>query len=232
MDKKKKLIPAVCLVLVCGVVYLGIHYGGQREDRIVLEKVSQEEEGPGAVEEKSDIGDGSDLYETAGTQVSGAPEEEKLLYVHVCGAVVTEGVYTLPDGSRVSDGIIAAGGFADRADTAYHNLAARLTDGQKVYVPTLEETSKLSVPERMLSEENVENSGEPSEVTTSSKKVNLNTAGQEELMTLNGIGESKAKSILQYREKVGPFQSIEELKKVSGIGDAMFERVKDDIVVE
>lgn len=230
MDKKKKLIPAVCLILVCGVVFLGIHYGGQREERIVLENVSQEEEGPGAVEEKSDTRDGSDLSETARPEASGAPEEEKLLCVHICGAVTTEGVYSLPDGSRVADGIAAAGGFTEPADTTYHNLAARLADGQKVYVPTVEETRKLPVTER--TEPAGEWTGEDHSTDTATGKVNLNTADIAELMTLSGIGEAKAKSILQYREKVGLFQSIEELKKVSGIGEAMFERVREEIVVE
>ncbi len=234
MDKKqkKKLIPAVCFVLICGVVYLGIHYGGQRKEQIVLEKVSQGDEQKGTTEDNSDIGIGSDLYETVGSEaeVTGALKEESLLYVHVCGAVITEGVYTLPEGSRVSDGITAAGGFSEQADTAYHNLAARLTDGQKIYVPTMEETRELPVTER--TEPKAEGAGGAYRADAEAKKVNLNTADITELMTLSGIGEAKAESILRYREKVGPFQSIEELKNVSGIGDAMFERVREDIVVE
>lgn len=234
MDKKQKIKPvlAVCFVVLCGVGYLGIRQEGQDKEQIVLEKASEECKTP------TETGDGtakmpqttSEDRETAGASTGGRPGEETLC-VHVCGAVVTEGVYTLRSGSRVADGIAAAGGFSEAADTAYHNLAARLLDGQKVYVPTVEETKELSVPERgALTNGGGAGVSLPGENGT--KKVNLNTADMEELMTLNGIGEAKAKSILQYREKVGPFQSVEELKNVSGIGDAMFERVRESIIVE
>ena len=227
MDKKqkKKRILAVCFVLVCGVVFLGIHYGGQRKEPIVLEKVSQETESTVKAE-----GEGNVEHAGVTLRPEEEPEENVLLCVHICGAVVTEGVYSLPDGSRVADGIAAAGGFTEQADTTYHNLAARLADGQKVYVPTVEETRKLPVTER--TEPAGEWTGEDHSPDTATGKVNLNTADIAELMTLSGIGEAKAKSILQYREKVGLFQSIEELKKVSGIGEAMFERVREEIVVE
>ena len=167
-------------------------------------------------------------------EVQPTEEVNEVLYVHVCGAVEAEGVYSLPAGSRVLDGIAAAGGFCETADTAYHNLASRLSDGQKVYVPTKQETSMLSVTERVAGTEGTPGSEKQSDSgkAAAGEPVNLNTAGLEELMTLSGIGEAKAESILQYREKVGPFQSIEELKNVSGIGDAMFERVKAYIVVE
>lgn len=233
MDKKKKIKPvlAVCFVVLCGVGYLGMRRAGQAGEQIVLEKASEDTRLP------AETGDGTTkapqaqevFGETAG--VPSAETTEKQVYVHVCGAVVSEGVYALRAGSRVSDGIAAAGGFSETADTTYHNLAALLSDGQKVYVPTVEETKALSVPDRTASAED-DGAGEVSSGETGTKKVNLNTAGLQELMTLSGIGEAKAKSILQYREKVGPFRSIEEIKNVSGIGDAMFERVRESIIVE
>ena len=234
MDKKKKWKPvlAVCFVVLCGVGYLGIRGMGQHGEQIVLEKASE------GTELQTEAGDGTTkLSEDVGEEPAKEPQAEvtktpnRQVVVHVCGAVVNEGVYALPAGSRVSEGIAAAGGFSETADTVYHNLAAILSDGQKVYVPTAEETKDLSVPDRTSSGDDVGSGGEPSG-DAGPKKVNLNTAGLEELMTLNGIGEAKAKSILQYREKVGPFQSIEEIKNVSGIGDAMFERVRESIIVE
>lgn len=224
MDKKqkKKAVSAVCFVLVCGAVSLGIHHGTQKKGQIVLEK---------------NVGTGES--EVAG--VTGAPAltegEEcdvsaETMYVHLCGAVGEEGVYILPKGSRLIDGVTAAGGFTAEADTSYHNLAAVLKDGQKVYVPTLAETEELSVEKRMEGSGNEGESEQTSNREETGEKVNINTAGKEELMTLSGIGESKAESILMYREKVGPFQSIEELKNVTGIGDAMFTRIKDNIVTE
>ena len=235
MDKKKIIKPvlAVCFVVLCGAGYLWIRGMGQGKEQIVLEKASedtrlQEEsgDGPGKVPTKT----GGEAAEEPRT-TEAADVRETPVYVHVCGAVVSEGVYALQPGSRVSDGIAAAGGFSETADTTYHNLAALLSDGQKVYVPTVEETKTLSVPERAASSDENEAGGVLSG-ETGTKKVNLNTAGLEELMTLSGIGEAKAKRILQYREKVGPFQSIEEIKNVSGIGDAMFERVRESIIVE
>lgn len=222
MDKKikRKWIPVICFVLICGGTGLLLHYGQQRKRLLVSENASERitpfVESSAPVEEPQKQKDDS-LPDTA----------EQVLYVHMCGAVKEEGVYQLPAGSRLQDGIAAAGGFRSDADTAYHNLAALLKDGQKIYVPTVEETKTFSVEER---------SGVGDALFGTEKKgtqpVNLNTADLEQLMTLSGIGEAKAESILKYREKVGSFQKIEEIMNVSGIGEAMFERIKEDIVAE
>ena len=215
---KRKWIPVICFVLICGVAGLLLHYGQQKKRFLVLENasewVSPPVESPAPVEEHPEQKD-------AGVSEAVKPA----LYVHVCGAVKEEGVYRLPEGSRLLDGIEAAGGFRADADTVYHNLAALLKDGQKIYVPTAEETKSISVEER---------AGE-GDVLSGQKEiqpVNLNTADLEQLMTLRGIGEAKAKDILRYREKVGSFRKIEEIMNVSGIGEAMFERIKEDIVAE
>lgn len=255
MDRKKKIkmVVTVCFVLVCGIGVLGVRYGGQRKEQIVLETqketVEIAEESYEQTEMLSECGEQAESEEGSAEHsdvacgnvtVTEAEPQAADIYVHICGAVKTEGVYCLDAGSRVTDGITAAGGFLETADTAYHNLAARLTDGQKVYVPTKEETEELSTAERLADTGGTNRAGSTSLVSDGAlskqpgtvTKVNLNTAGLEELMTLSGIGQAKAERILQYREKVGLFQSIEELKHVSGIGDAMFERVKEDIVVE
>ncbi len=247
MDKKqrKRRIISVCFVLVCGVVYLGMHLKTHDRGQLVLERQVADKEGVAVIE----VPDGQKT-DTAGVAAAEAPDGQKadsagvasekaatqsgLLYVHVCGAVIAEGVYSLPDGSRLIDGITAAGGFAGDADTTYHNLAELLYDGQKVYIPTREETEGMSVWERekQIEDRTVAGTGLQPENGEVCGKVNINTAEAEELMTLSGIGKAKAESIIQYREKAGPFQSIEELRNVSGIGEAMLERVKDNIVVE
>lgn len=222
MDKKskRKRIFAICFVLVCGAVGLLLHYGQQKKRLLVSEKIPETITPyvQSSVSEKAPAKPKED---------DTAQEEEQVLYVHICGAVKEEGVYRLVVGSRLQDGIAAAGGFRSDADKTYHNLAAPLKDGQKIYVPTVEETRTVSVEER---------TGEVATLFGAEKKgdppVNLNTADLEQLMTLAGIGEAKAESILKYREKIGSFQTIEEIKNVSGIGDAMFERIKDDIVAE
>ncbi len=256
MDKKKKIkmVSTVCFVLICGVVCVYMHYGRQRKEQIVLEQnenvqeyaedaVTGEKETDDAkyVSEAGEIkpdetGSSTGVSEEKSRVPGELPEaaQDAVIYVHICGAVTAEGVYTLPKGSRLTDGVTAAGGFLPEADTAYHNLAAVMSDGQKVYVPTKEETKEVPVSERT---EPVDGGGtektEPDTVNVvQQNKININNADVSELTTLSGIGEAKAKSILQYREKVGAFQSIEELKNVSGIGDAMFERVKEYITVE
>ena len=139
--------------------------------------------------------------------------------MHVCGAVAKEDVYVLPEGSRGIDAIQAAGGFTVEAATAYCNLAEELTDGMRLYIPTKEEVDAGLVP--VVSSQEEQSTG----------IVNINTAEKEKLMTLPGIGESKAENIVKYRSKVGRFQTIEELKNVSGIGEALFESLCDKITV-
>lgn len=239
MDKKRtiKTVLAACFVIACGTLYLVCCSPFSKRDEVVFEKrpdtplpVTGTGEGdvtPSLREET--IRDSGEDHGENGTV---GEEPVTMLYVHICGAVSKEGVYTLPVGSRVTDGIEAAGGFCEDADVTFHNLAALLKDGQKIYVPTREETEALSLQERAEAGDGSLPGTEGSYGTGAEKKVNLNTAGLAELMTLTGIGEAKAESILKYREKVGNFQSVEELMKVSGIGEAMFERIRDDIVVE
>ena len=156
--------------------------------------------------------------EAEGVEVS-EQIREVFIYVHVCGAVVKEDVYILPEGSRGIDAIRAAGGFTQDAVTAYCNLAEVLSDGMRLYIPTQEEIEAGVIPIV---------SGQESQPAL---LVNINTAEKEELMTLPGVGESKAESIVKYRTKVGRFQTIEELMNVSGIGEAVFESLCDKITI-
>ncbi len=145
----------------------------------------------------------------------GTTEQVGDLAVYVCGAVQVPGVYHLEQGSRIVDAITVAGGFDEEADTTSLNQAERLEDGQKLYVPTLEEMQKgNSVPQKVTED-----------------KIDINHATKEQLMTLAGIGPSKAEDILAYREEHGGFQSIEELKQINGIKDGIFDKIKDSITV-
>ena len=138
----------------------------------------------------------------------------RMLYVYICGQVQNPGVYTLPEGSRVYDVITLAGGFTEIAATDYWNQARLLKDGEMIYVPSKEEVKNHPVD------------GGGSSKASDSDKVNINTASKEELMTLPGIGETRASAILAYRQKNGPFSSIEELKEVEGIKEAVFAKIK------
>ena len=141
-------------------------------------------------------------------------QQKKLLYIYVCGQVQNPGVYTLPDGSRMYDVFLLAGGFTKDAATDYWNQARLLKDGEMIYVPSKEE-----VKDHPIDFDGTSKTGE-------SDKININTASKEELMTLPGIGESKAMAILAYRQENGAFSTLEELKKVEGIKDAVFAKIR------
>lgn len=145
------------------------------------------------------------------------------IYVYVCGQIVHPGVYTLPEGSRVCDVFELAGGFTSEAAIDYWNQARLLVDGEMIYVPTAEE-----VKDRQLKGDGT---GSLSVDTENDNKVNINTASKEELMTIPGIGESKALAILLYRQENGPFSSIEEIKNVAGIKDGVYSKMKDYIKI-
>lgn len=156
----------------------------------------------------------------------GVTEEGQDLYVDVKGAVSNPGVYQVTSDMRLMDAIELAGGFLISADQSQINLALKLTDQMVVYVPLIGEEAKEITNETSLSGNLNGSESEEKEGT-----VNINTADAVQLQTLNGIGEKKAEKIIQYREENGSFQSTDELKNVSGIGDKTFEALKDFIVV-
>lgn len=146
--------------------------------------------------------------------------------VFVCGAVVNPDVYILEEGAVVKDALEEAGGFAEGAAREYINLAEPVKDGEKIYFP-YESELEMSVFE--YEEESIsDRSGEG----TATGRININTASMELLETLPGIGESKARSIIEYREEHGDFSNIEEIKNISGIKDGVYDKIKDYICVD
>ncbi len=141
-------------------------------------------------------------------------EEPKEIYVHVCGAVQYADVYVFNEGDRVKDAIAKAGGITEEANLDALNLAAKLIDGQKVYVPKVGE----NIPAEILESSSV---GIP---------VNLNSATCKQLEELPGIGEVIAQRIVDYRTEHGAFESIDGLLEVEGIGSKKFESIKDKVV--
>lgn len=167
-------------------------------------------------------------------------EQTQKIYVHICGAVVNPGVYELDEGSRVFEGIEAAGGFSEDACKDYVNQAGRLNDGERLVIPTIEEIEKAKADgtyqdiwaAQAVSAGTV-TSGE-SEVAASSGLtglVNINTATESELGSISGIGSGKAAAIVKYRQENGNFASIEDIMKVSGIKEGTYEKIKDKITV-
>lgn len=147
-------------------------------------------------------------------------ETEAMIYVYICGAVKRPGVVEVSSGARVFEAIEKAGGMTGEAADYAVNQAALLEDGQQIFVPNREEAAGVIAA----------GTGEGTEARESGK-VNINQAAADELTTLPGIGETRAAGIIEYRESAGGFQDIEEIKNVSGIGDAVFQRIKDKIVI-
>lgn len=163
-------------------------------------------------------------------------EQKQELVVHICGAVEHPGVYLLPQGSRIYQAVEAAGGFRQDAGEDYLNQAQLLFDGMKVYVPTSEEVSEQggSLLQEMGQEGiigAIQGSSSALSGSEDSGLVNINTASEELLCTLSGIGPGKAKSIIAYREQNGAFRSIEEIMNVEGIKEGLFARIRDSITV-
>ena len=175
------------------------------------------------------------------TELSDASSEEtKTLVVHICGAVSAPGVYELPAGSRIIDAVEAGGGFLPEAEEACCNLAEEIVDGCQIYIMTKAESCADGQTEKkagiqtspdsdmQTTDRNVRSN---SATALENGLVNLNTADVAALMTLPGIGESRAKAIISYREQHGAFAKIEDIMKISGIKQAAFSKIKDKITV-
>lgn len=143
-------------------------------------------------------------------------EQIEVCYVYVCGAVVSPGVYELQAGSRVYEAIKSAGGLSEDADLGSINQAEYVTDGQMIKILTVSEA---------------ENGTENGNETASDGLLDINNASVADFMTLPGIGQSKAQSIVQYREQNGAFSSVDEIMKVDGIKEGVFNKIKDCIKV-
>ena len=193
------------LVVIC---LAGVLLTLGRGSGVTIERSDGEE----AAGQEVDASEGSEAAETA------AP----VLVVHVDGCVASPGVYELagPD-LRVNDAVEAAGGLLPEADTSQMNLAAGLSDGQKVLVPArAEEGAAAAAP-----------GGGAASQTDAGSLVNINLATADQLQALSGVGEATARAIVEDREAHGPFSSVEDLMRVSGIGQKKFDKLKGQICV-
>lgn len=170
-------------------------------------------------------------------EISDTPQN---IYVDICGAVTSPGVYELPYGSRVFQAIEQAGGYLPEAAASYLNRARGLSDGQQIYVPTQAEVDSQIIQVTEDGQEatsetapgNNNEEGSAGENTGTDQKINLNTADVSQLTTLTGVGESKALAIIAYREENGPFTSTEDIMSVPGIKEGTYEKIKDKIAIK
>lgn len=191
-----------------------------------LEEIPVREEEVSPEESRTEAEDtrGKEISSESGKSAAGDAESAETVFVYVCGAVNAPGVYEMDPGGRVFEAVRLAGGVTEEAAPELINQARTVSDGERIYVPNRGEAeaygNSAGMPE-----------GEMAGAADGSvgKKININTAGKDELMELNGIGESKAESILRYREEHGRFRSIEELMQIEGIKEGVFNKIKDDI---
>lgn len=247
MDERKKkrikILAAVIFMVAAGICYScgrnqdsgvpgdGIFLSGGQSGLSLLEAGTTSAAGiapadgivpeSGAAAEADAVsGEGAGAADSAAAQSTSAPT----VYVHICGAVERPGVYQVEEGSRVYQVVEEAGGFLEEAAPDYLNMADAVSDGMKLVVPYADELEAgQAYGETGQAAAGVSASGPA--------KININTADKAALMTLKGIGESRAEDIIRYREQNGGFQKIEDIMNVSGIKDASFEKIRDDITV-
>ncbi|MDF2803937.1 MAG: competence protein ComEA helix-hairpin-helix repeat region [Anaerocolumna sp.] len=151
------------------------------------------------------------------------------IYVHICGEVLKPNVYKVTVNTRVYEVIAKAGGLTEAAADSYINQASIVSDGQQIFIPSIEEVAdKLpAAVSNVSANETTENSN-----SNNTGIININIATTEELMTLSGVGQAKAKAIIDYRINIGGFKSIDEIKNIDGIKDAVYNKIKDKITVD
>ena len=155
--------------------------------------------------------------------------EEKNIFVHIAGCVQKEGMLKLSSNSRIADAIEKAGGLTQEADLSDINLAYLLEDGMKIYIPNQNERQENNEKTKNIPKEENTPSMQIQDTNTKQDVININTATQEELDTLPGIGPATAAKIIAYRKEKGKFNNKEEIKEVSGIGEAKYEKMKEYI---
>ena len=168
-----------------------------------------------------------DVYEDTEEEDVPLTESHNKINVYVCGEVITPGVYKVDIEAIKEDAINAAGGFAEGASQEYVNLAERITDGEQIYVPYESELEDLPVYNMQDSSSVSYSNG----VYSSDGRLNINKASKEDLMTLNGIGETRAEAIIAYRDSHGLFNSVDEIMNVSGIKEGVYNNIKDYITL-
>lgn len=150
---------------------------------------------------------------------------ERTIFVHVAGSVSAPGLYELQEGARVNDAIKIAGWFTDEADQTSLNLARTLTDGEQLFVPSKTGESSSVAPNASIS------FGSNSNTSETAPKINVNRASEDDLQSIPGVGPSLAAKIIKDRESNGPFASVDDLTRVTGIGEKKLESMREFITI-
>lgn len=212
-----KVAVLAIIIGVCGILYC-IHKNSNNNNNDITIDISKQNNTEKQILEKE--------TQTQQTNTSEIVKESELatvnqIYVHICGSVNNSGVYMCDINSRLFEVIELAGGFTQEADETYLNLVEKISDGQRIYVPSKEEVLTGNIEN--ISQ--VNNNQAQSNIATS--LININTASKEQLMTLPGIGEAKALDIISYRSTNGNFKNTEDIKNISGIKESAYSKIKD-----
>ena len=211
MGKNKMAVIAICLVFI---VFSGIFY------------IKPGVDGTGDSITSSTEAESTSMPESGslkGKQAESTHMPPDIIAVYICGAVKHPGVYSLESGQRLCDAVNAAGGFKKTAARLSVNLAMLLSDGEQVIIPTKKQVASYNKTYKG-------NSAGGTASTNTDGLVNINTASRDELMSLPGIGASKADAVIEYRLS-NSFKTIEDIKNVTGIKDGVFNQIKNQITV-
>lgn len=230
----------ICMFFLCGCGDSGkvkVYNSGQDENG-VGNSYSQSGEADRAATENQESGNieknaesMSEHADGSGKDADGSSQCEdgslsREIYVQICGAVNQPGVYKVTTELRVFEVIELAGGVTESADTDVVNLAKPVYDEMRIYIPVQGEEIQEDVSENY---DDIYSDGET--IREKDYLIDINNASIEELMTLPGIGEMKAAAIIEYRERIGAFERIEDIMNISGIKQAAFDKIKDKIKV-
>lgn len=254
-NNKKKIIIIVSIVsviligIISYIIISSFNFRGEESSEdFELEELKEND--INLVEIQRNVANSTSIEEQEGTNLneensikireSTSLNGNKKIIVHISGEVISPGVISLEEGARIVDAINMADGVTEEADLSKVNLAYVLEDAQKIYIPNINEKEEKEIVENIeegvvirgsgMSDENNSSSGNNSK--NENVKININTANVKELQKLSGIGESIALRIVTYRKENGKFNSIEDLKNVSGIGENKFNKIKNNIFVK
>lgn len=219
MKQEKWLVWSLCAVLVVGA---GIWYMANTGAKSHVDSFTAESAA-------TDYAENTGIASPAVSADSLHPDESDTasgeIAVYICGAISHPGVYRFAGRVRVCDVVDAAGGLKKQADSSAVNQARFVQDGEQIEIPTKQQSASHNRKQAV----NTQGNATPDD--SSGDKVNLNLATKEQLMTLPGIGEAKAEAVLAYREEHGSFQSPEDIMKISGIKDGVYQKIKEKITV-
>ena len=236
--KNKQSVIFKWLMLLFGLLVAGAFYScssrdtGQKAVAAQENRAFQAESAPDMAGE----GESEQSAESGNDMETAALSEPEVCYVYVCGEVFSPGVYIVSEGARIYEAVDLAGGFTQQAAESWLNLAEPVIDGMKLEIPSRAQVKDPSWLAQhpygsTAGSGTVNGAGTRSAASPEAALVNINTASLEELMTLKGIGSSRAEDIIRYREEAGGFTKIEDIMKVPGIKNTAFQKIKENITV-